>query len=78
MPDLKRCPFCDGNPKTEVRITRMASDGNALDFAIVCGECGVHKTVRVRLNFANTADFWDVEKAMDEVALAWNRRATNG
>jgi C4-type Zn-finger protein len=74
MPYLKRCPFCNGNPKTEVRITRMASDGNALDFSVVCSECGVHK--KVRLNFANTAYFLDVDKAIDEVVLAWNRRAT--
>ena len=73
MAELKRCPFCDGNPKTEVKITRMASDGNALDFSVVCSECGVNKTVR--LKFANTAYFLDVEKAMDEVVLAWNRRA---
>lgn len=73
MPDLKNCPFCYGNPKTEVKIARMASDENALDFTIVCSKCGVHKTVR--LKFANTADFLDVEKAMDEVFLAWNRRA---
>lgn len=76
MPDLKKCPFCAGNPKTEVKIACMASYENALDFTIACSECGVHKTVQ--LKFINTAYFLDVEKAMDEVVLAWNRRATNG
>lgn len=76
MSELKSCPFCDGNPKTEVKIARMVSDKNALDFTIACSECGVYKTVR--LNFANTACFLDVEKAMDEVVLAWNRRTNDG
>lgn len=73
MPDLKRCPFCNGIPKAEVRIACMASDKNELNFSVVCGECGVNKTVR--LKFANTADLLDVEKAIDEVMLAWNSRA---
>lgn len=39
IPDLKRCPFCNGIPKAEVRIVSMGGDRNELAFSVVCGKC---------------------------------------
>ena len=72
--ELKRCPFCGELPRTEVEVTKMGGGEDHVDFAIHCTNCGTSKTVRLRINgFVN---FFDVEKAQEQVIQAWNRRVT--
>lgn len=73
MSELKRCPFCGGLPKTEVRVTQMGVITDDVDFGIVCEDCGTFKTVRLKIN--KKAVFMDVEKVMSQAIEAWNKRA---
>lgn len=51
--------------------------GDMVDFEIVCTNCGTNKTVRLKIN-RREATFMDVDKAMEDVTKAWNRRANDG
>ena len=73
MAELKRCPFCGALPVTEVRVTQMGGGTDHVDFSVTCSECGTAKTVRLKI--AKAACFMDVDKAMEEVIEAWNRRS---
>jgi hypothetical protein len=77
IPDLKSCPFCSRKAKAIVKSEKLASGENYIDFTISCLGCGVAKNVRMKYGI-HGASFFDVEKAMDEVVSAWNRRGTNG
>lgn len=71
--ELKRCPFCGESPRTEVSVTKMGGGEDHVDFTIHCTNCGTEKTVRLKIvAFAN---FFDVEKAQEQVIQAWNKRA---
>ena len=72
MDDLLRCPFCGSLPKNEVRVTRLGAGEHYIDFAVVCGECGVNKCTRLKIR--NTTDFLTVEQAMEKAHDAWNHR----
>ena len=72
MDELKRCPFCGELPRTEVRVTKMGGTEDQVDFSIHCTNCGVSKTVRLKI--VGYADFIDVNKALAEVIKAWNQR----
>ena len=74
MVELKPCPFCAKKVKTIVKAEKLRMGENYIDFTIVCLGCGITKTVRVNYGISG-ASFLDVEKAMNEVVLAWNRRA---
>ena len=73
MSELKRCPFCGGLPRTEVIVTQMGGDTDNVDFSVVCVDCGISKTVRLKI--AKKAVFMDVEKAMSQTIEVWNKRA---
>lgn len=73
--ELKRCPFCGELPRTEVRVTQMGGTEDHVDFSIHCTNCGISKTVRIKIFAYTNADFADVDKAISEVTKAWNRRA---
>lgn len=73
MSELKHCPFCGGNPKTEVRVTQKGGDIDNVDFSVLCIECGICKTVRLKI--ARTCLFYDVEKALSQAIESWNKRA---
>lgn len=70
--ELKRCPFCGKLPRTEVRVTQMGGTEDHVDFSIHCINCGISKTVRIKI--FEYANFVDVDKAISEVVNAWNRR----
>lgn len=70
--ELKRCPFCGELPRTEVRVTQMGGTEDHVDFSIHCTNCGISKTVRIKI--FEYANFVDVDKAIYEVIKAWNRR----
>ena len=72
MSELKRCPFCGEIPRTEVRVTRMGSGEDHVDFTIHCANCGTDKTVRLKI--VAYASFLDVEKTQEQVIQAWNQR----
>ena len=72
MDELKRCPFCGELPRTEVRVTKMGGTEDQVDFSIHCINCGVSKTVRLKI--VAYANFIDVDKALAEVIKAWNQR----
>ena len=72
MSELKRCPFCGEIPITEVRVTRMGSGEDHVDFTIHCTNCGTDKTVRLKI--VAYASFFDVEKVQEQVIQAWNQR----
>ena len=82
MAELKPCPFCAKKVKTIVKVETqtivkaetLRMRESYIDFTIVCLGCGITKTVRVNCGISG-ASFLDVEKAMNEVVLAWNRRA---
>ena len=71
--EIKRCPFCGSLPRTEVRVTKMGGTEDHVDFSVRCTDCGVSKTVRLRI--AAYANFIDVDKAESDVITAWNQRA---
>lgn len=73
MDELKRCPFCGTSPRTEVRVTKMGGTEDQVDFSIHCTNCGVSKTVRLKI--VAYANFIDVDKAESDVINAWNQRA---
>lgn len=73
MDELKKCPFCGELPRTEVRVTKMGTTEDQIDFSIYCSKCGVSK--RTRLRIVGYADFIDVNKAKSDVIAAWNQRA---
>jgi len=73
MDELKKCPFCGELPRTEVRVTQMGGTESQVDFSIHCINCGISKTVRLKI--VGYADFIDVNKALAEVIKAWNQRA---
>lgn len=72
MNELKRCPFCGTSPRTEVRVAKMGGGEDQIDFSIYCTNCGIDKTVRLKI--AAYANFTDVNKAQAEVIKAWNQR----
>lgn len=72
MSELKRCPFCGEMPRTEMSVTKMGGSEDHVDFSIHCTNCGVEKTVRLKI--VAFATFFDVEKALDQVIQAWNQR----
>ena len=72
MDELKRCPFCGTSPRTEVRVAKMGGGEDQIDFSIHCTNCGISKTVRLKI--ATYANFIDVNKAQAEVIEAWNQR----
>ena len=75
MNKLKRCPFCGNLPRTEANVQQKGGMEDHVDFSIHCTECGTYKTVRLKiLTFCN---FLDIEKAMEDAAEAWNRRAND-
>lgn len=73
MDELKRCPFCGTSPRTEVRVTKMGGAEDQIDFSIHCINCGISKTVRLKI--VAYANFIDVDKAESDVINAWNQRA---
>lgn len=66
MAGLKRCPFCGGDPKTNVR------GFDVIIFSVVCTECGIKKTIPLKT--ADECNFLAVEIAMDKVCKLWNTR----
>ena len=70
--ELKRCTFCGELPRTEVSVTKMGGGEDHVDFTIHCTNCGTEKTVRLKIKgFVN---FFDVEKAQEQVTQIWNIR----
>lgn len=74
MRELKPCPFCGGDPRTDVRVTQKCSgDGmDIIDFSVSCVSCGTNKTIRMKLG--KTCEFIDVLDAMEKVEEVWNKR----
>ena len=72
MDELKKFTFCGTSPRTEVRVTKMSTTEDQIDFSICCPKCGVSK--RTRLKIVVYADFIDVNKAQAKVIEAWNQR----
>lgn len=72
MDELKKCPFCGTSPRTEVRVTKMGGTEDQVDFSIHCTNCGIYKTVRLKITVY--VNFIDVDKAISDVIAAWNQR----
>ena len=70
--ELKSCPFCGANPRTEVEVTKMGGGEDRVDFSVHCTNCGISKTVRLKIN--GFVHFFDVEKAQEQVINVWNQR----
>ena len=54
----------------------MGGGEDHIDFSIVCEECGISKTSRLKIK--KTCKFFDIKFAMGDVLEAWNRRANHG
>ena len=74
MIELKRCPFCGGEPKPVVRYSNEGVYG-ALIAAVICDGCGAERCVRLAFNSVNEIKFDDIQSGMNAACERWNRRA---
>lgn len=70
MPELKPCPFCGGEARSNVTIASIKE----LNIAIFCKNCGVIIQRDVELLDMN---FQDIIKVIENSANEWNRRKNN-
>ena len=75
MSEIKRCPFCGGNPRTEVFVQQKGGGEDHIDFTVRCIECGTAKTARLKIN--GYCSYIDVDNAMREAVATWNRRVSD-
>ena len=73
MEELKRCPFCGNLATTKVYVSRMGSDGDGIDFEVLCEKCGTGKLARLNIP-KRYAVYADVESCMNNAIKAWNTR----
>ena len=74
MEQLKPCPFCGGEAKTEVSYIQCGGDELLLRAAVFCKVCGVGRTVRFN---AELKPFEDFTENFNTAVDMWNRRATD-
>ena len=72
MVKLRKCPFCGGEAKIEIRFESFPMDGCCKDWLIRCTKC----SCSIRL----AADSYYGRKfnSEEEAIAAWNRRADDG
>lgn len=66
MIELKNCPFCGWEPRTEV----LPYDGR-IKFNIICSKCGCTQNLTIN---ASLIDFNKIEEGLKEVIKKWNTR----
>lgn len=72
MKELKPCPFCGGEAKTEVGYIKYGDDELLLIAAVYCGVCGVRKSVKFN---AELKPFEYFTENFNAAVDMWNRRA---
>ena len=72
MRELKRCPFCGGDAKTEVCYIKCGGDELLMRATVFCSSCGCAKTVRFD---GMNKPFSDYEEQFRAAMDMWNRRA---
>lgn len=73
--ELKPCPFCGGEAKTEVSYIKCGGDELHLRASVYCGVCGVGKAVKFDAMYKPFENFAEQFNAVTDM---WNRRADNG
>ena len=70
--ELKPCPFCGGEAKTEVAYITCGGDDLLLRATVFCSSCGVSRTVKFN---AMRVPFDKYVGQFKAAADMWNRRA---
>ena len=73
MSELKPCPFCGGDAKTEIGYIRCGGNELVMRASVFCVSCGTAKTVKFDAMNISFDDFYKQCFAAEDM---WNRRAT--
>lgn len=69
---LARCPFCGGEPQTNVSYTRMGGSELTLVAQVECMSCGTRRGIRFD---ANDKPFDTYFEHFERAVELWNQRA---
>ena len=69
--ELKPCPFCGGQPRTNVNYRHCGGGDLVLEFAVTCSHCGVRRSVKEDVE---DAPFGSYINMMDKAIELWNGR----
>lgn len=72
MTELKKCPFCGGEPFSKIKPIGMSIDRDTFSFSIKCSKCGVEKYIS---KSAPSFNFEEVERWIKYTYDEWNRRS---
>ena len=72
MAELKPCPFCGGDAKTEVSYLKYGGDDLLLKATVYCGECRVGKSVKFNALCKSFDEYIEQFKTATDI---WNERA---
>lgn len=72
---LKSCPFCGKKPTSQINIIGgITRARDCIRFSICCTACHIKQYADIE----NNDSFETIQKAVDKVIEAWNRRVDNG
>lgn len=77
MSELKKCPFCGGDPETDVRVNKWKNNKGEAEMIvkIYCKNCYTDK--KVYFNYEGSAPISVFTDAFAEVEKQWNMRIGN-
>ena len=73
--DLKKCPFCGGEPQLLIKTTYVTSESSDIEAAIRCKKCAVKIILEDRFNpWRGYVPYLNVEAIAEQIAMMWNKR----